>query len=808
MTGRRRSLATSLRAHRARAGQFEVLERRTLLATLSVGLNPSAVAEYAGPGASTGTVARVGTGVDLQQPMTVTLGSADTTVATVPASVVIPADATSATFPISPVNGSITNGPRTVTISASGPVASGFAVDTTFGYQGLVGPSGYPSAMAVGPDGKVVVVGSYYNGSNYDFGVQRFNPNGTPDTTFGSNGGVVTDLTGQNDQPDAVAVQSDGKIVVGGDWANASGVDDFALVRYNTNGTLDTTFGSGGKVLDVLGPGYYSGIRALAIQPDGKIVAAGEIGFNLAVVRYNSNGTPDPTFGNDGVATVALGQSGDQGFGVALQPDGKIVIVGQADGGNASAKIELARFTAVGALDPTFGNDGTVLTDLPGGYEGAFGVALQSDGKIVVAGQDSKDPNSPSDLDAVLIRYTAAGTPDPTFGSGGVVVADLGGPSDVYNGVAIAPDGSIIATGVGGAGKSAVVARYHSDGTLDATTYVTLTNGASETATGQAVAIQPGGRILVLGDWGGITTGGFVQAYQLGSTTLSGSAVLTVTATGDQPPVAFDDAYSTGGASSLSIPAPGVLANDTDPNNDSLTAVLVTQPAYGTVALNSNGSFTYTPGASFSGTDSFTYQANDGQLNSNVATVHITASALGSIRGTLWDDVNGDGVFGVGDRGLAGRTVFLDQNQNGLLDPGEASTTTAADGSYAFTGLAPGTYYVAEALPSGWSQTSSAGELAVTVGAATTTNFSFNDLASTTDQDIPPYDESGYTFNSNVDQPAKFFVAGSSDKTFYGGARRSARSGSPRRSASRATTGRRSRSIRWTCQRPGRASIR
>src|SRR5262249_9547165 len=158
----------------------------------------------------------------------------------------------------SPVANSITNGPRTVTISASGPVYSGFAADTTFGYQSQLGPSGYPSAMAVGPDGKVIVVGSHYNGSNYDFGVERYNANGTPDTSFGNNGSVVTDLTGQSDQPDAVAVQSDGKIVVGGDWVNASGVDDFALVRYNANGTLDTTFGSGGKVLDVLGPGYYS----------------------------------------------------------------------------------------------------------------------------------------------------------------------------------------------------------------------------------------------------------------------------------------------------------------------------------------------------------------------------------------------------------------------------------------------------------------------------------------------------------------------------------------------------------------------
>src|SRR5262249_14356741 len=236
----------------------------------------------------------------------------------------------------------------------------------------------------------------------------------------------------------------------GGDWVNANGVDDFALVRYNTNGTLDTAFGSGGKVLDVLGPGYYSEIRALAIQTDGKIVAGGDIGSNLAVVRYNPHGTPDPAFGNNGVATVAIGQSSDRGYGVALQADGKIVIVGQADGGNTTSEIELARFTAAGTLDTTFGNGGTVLTNLPGGYDGRFGVALQPDGKTTVAGQESAAPGSSSDFDAVPIRYTAAGAQDNTFGSGGVVVADLGGPADVYNGVAVESDGSIIAAGIGG----------------------------------------------------------------------------------------------------------------------------------------------------------------------------------------------------------------------------------------------------------------------------------------------------------------------------------------------------------------------
>src|SRR5262249_47186767 len=164
------------------------------------------------------------------------------------------------------------------------------------------------------------------------------------------------------------------------------------------------------------------------------------------------------------------------------------------------------------------------------------------------------------------------------------------------------------------------------------------------------------------------------------------------------------------------------------------------------------------------------YKANDGQLDSNVATVHITVSPpSGSIRGTVWDDFNGDGSRAAGDTGLAGRTVYLDQNQNGQFDAGEASTTTAADGTYAFTGLAPGTYYVAEVLPSGWRQTAPAGERTVVIGGTAQTVFDFNELASPNDQTIGPYKKAGFTFDTTVTQPTKFRVYGSSNTTGWAG---------------------------------------
>ena len=138
------------------------------------------------------------------------------------------------------------------------------------------------------------------------------------------------------------------------------------------------------------------------------------------------------------------------------------------------------------------------------------------------------------------------------------------------------------------------------------------------------------------------------------------------------------------------------------------------------------------------------------------------APATGSIGGTFWEDFNGDGIRGTNDTGLAGRTIFLDQNQNGQLDSGEASTTTAADGSYAFNGLATGTYYVAEgpahrlAAQTGYP---AAGERpTVVVGGVAPTIFDFNELASTADQTIGPYHKAGFTFDTDANQPTKFPV--------------------------------------------------
>ncbi len=172
------------------------------------------------------------------------------------------------------------------------------------------------------------------------------------------------------------------------------------------------------------------------------------------------------------------------------------------------------------------------------------------------------------------------------------------------------------------------------------------------------------------------------------------------------PPSAGDDTYSVAKDQTLTVAVPGVLANDTDTTGGTLTAHLVTPATHGTVTLNGDGSLAYTPAPGSSGTDGFTSQASDGTLSSAPATVTITVRpVVGSIRGVLWNDANGNGAVDGTESTLAGRTVYLDQDRDGVLDGGELSTTTAADGSYAFAGLPVGTYDVAEVLPRGWSQT-------------------------------------------------------------------------------------------------------
>jgi uncharacterized delta-60 repeat protein len=268
---------------------------------------------------------------------------------------------------------------------------------------------------------------------------------GDLDTTFGGDGRVVTGFAGSAGGS-AVAVQADGKVVVAG-TVFPGDVQKFALARYEPSGALDPTFGGDGRVVTGFAGGASAQGTAVAIQPDGKIVAAGFVrpegaAFNkFALARYTSSGALDPTFGGDGKVVTGFAD-GAFASGVAIQTDGKIVAAGSVLTPSVERKFALARYNPSGALDPTFGGDGRVLTGFTGGAF-ANGVAVQADGRIVAAGT-----TFPGDRVAfALARYEPSGALDPTFGGDGKVVTEFAGGASA-RGVAIQADGKIVAAGV------------------------------------------------------------------------------------------------------------------------------------------------------------------------------------------------------------------------------------------------------------------------------------------------------------------------------------------------------------------------
>ncbi|MGH9268318.1 MAG: FG-GAP-like repeat-containing protein, partial [Acidimicrobiales bacterium] len=237
----------------------------------------------------------------------------------------------------------------------------------------------------------------------------RYNPDGTLDTSFDTDGKATTAVGPGDDGAAAVAVQSDGKVVAVG--LSSNGVDqDFALARYADNGALDATFGTGGTVVTAVG-GDDDGANAVALQTDGKIVVAGfsfnGVDFDFAVVRYTSAGALDSGFGEDGAATTDISGDDDGAAGVVIQSDGRIVAAGDTNAG-PNIDFALARFNPDGSPDSTFGTNGKVTTDFNSDNDRAFAVALSGQ-KIVAAGDTDAGPNN----DFALARYDA-GPPAPT----------------------------------------------------------------------------------------------------------------------------------------------------------------------------------------------------------------------------------------------------------------------------------------------------------------------------------------------------------------------------------------------------------
>ena len=354
------------------------------------------------------------------------------------------------------------------------------SLDSTFGTNGLATVDFYSFYLwkvdvVLQSDGKILLGGAFAPlGQNPDMGIARLNPDGTLDATFGSGGKFTCDFNGWNDGITSLAIQPDGKIVAGGYGASLAGDFDFAAIRVNSNGTLDTSFGTAGKTL-VNFFGAEDRANGVALQQDGKIVlvgtawAQGSSDSDYAIVRFNSDGTLDAGFGSAGRTTINF-IAHDEGNAVAIQTDGKIVVGGAAGADSLiTSDFGIARLDTSGALDGSFGSGGKTTTDFFGALDHAYDILIQPDGKIVAAGDiNPNDLNVELYVDFGLARYDTSGVLDPTFGAGGKVSTDFGF-ADYGGGVAFTPDCKIVASGFSwelstGGTLDFAVARYNSSG--------------------------------------------------------------------------------------------------------------------------------------------------------------------------------------------------------------------------------------------------------------------------------------------------------------------------------------------------------
>ncbi|MDB5309626.1 MAG: hypothetical protein JWO38_3828 [Gemmataceae bacterium] len=406
-------------------------------------------------------------------------------------------------------------------------------LDPSFGTTGTVTTTfagvSQAAAVALQRDGNIVVAGTADATGVSDFALARYLPNGTPDLGF-DNTGQLTFGFGGTDVATAVAIQADGKIVEAG-YTNVGGAggnpNNFALTRVNADGSVDTTFnGNGIKTIDFGADDRATGV---VVQPDGKIVVVGFTslpgGADFAVARLNADGSLDTTFNTTGMEAINFGGI-DDANAVVLQPDGKIVVVGFTAPAGAPTpgvhtNIAVARLTTTGALDTSFNTTGTETVDL-GLDARANAVALQPDGKLVLAGTTGTG----SVTNFLIARLRSGGGLDTSFNTTGSELVGFGATTaGAATGVAVQPDGNIVAVGTanpgGAAGATGVVVRVLSTGGLDGSFNGTgeATYGTGTQATTGGVALTPDGRIVVAGgaQVGAAGTASFVTSRLIGT---------------------------------------------------------------------------------------------------------------------------------------------------------------------------------------------------------------------------------------------------------------------------------------------------
>ena len=377
------------------------------------------------------------------------------------------------------------------------------ALDPTFDGDGKVitdfegGAYDVGNGVAVQGDGKILVAGETQSAADDSFAIVRYKADGGLDPSFDGDGKVRTDFTSTSREwAEDGAVQPDGKFVAAGVVSLPATASDFALVRYNPDGTLDASFSEDGKVATDFSAISLDWAFAVTIQPDGRIVAAGSSRWgppgarraDVAVARYNGDGSPDSSFDGDGRVVTSISPGLDAfAMDLVIQPDGKLVVGGYGQDRLSGAQSTfLMRYTAAGSLDTSFDGDGVVLTT-----ETGYGLALQRDGKIVTAGSHGFG----------VARFNSNGSLDVGFGEAGHATAPFEGSAGA---VALQPDGKIVAGGSGAGGHNFAVARFQTSGNPDTTfgsggVAETVLGGPAGSDMAWDVAIAPGGKIVLAG---------------------------------------------------------------------------------------------------------------------------------------------------------------------------------------------------------------------------------------------------------------------------------------------------------------------
>ncbi|MFT4049358.1 MAG: delta-60 repeat domain-containing protein [Solirubrobacterales bacterium] len=434
-------------------------------------------------------------------------------------------------------------------MAAPAAAAPAGAPDPSFGAGGKVqtifSTTGDIAAdVAVQQDGKIVAVGTAVDGSSDMLAIARYNTDGSLDGSFGAAGKVVLNpgYVAAKNFATAVAIQPDGKIVVAG-YAKNGGDYDFLVTRLYANGVLDTDFGANGYRSYSFGLGGTNNDYAhdVAIQPDGQIVVAGSAGksggSNFAVLRLSAAGSPVTNFNGGSAVSFSIGSTYDSADSLALQPNGSIVLSGTTYA-SSDYDVALARLTSGGGFDPAFGG-GTGKRQIAVGSEddSASDLALQPDGKILTAGY----AKIAGTYRGTVLRFNTDGSNDVSFGSAGVAVPAPGSVLDQFNAVAVEPSGKIVAAGdwtSDGSSLSTVagplITRLNANGTTDTSFGTSGSTLGPVTAGGTSwnrIALEPDGRVAAAGEDGNSHGNGFGGAFTVGMFTADPAPVIPLSST-------------------------------------------------------------------------------------------------------------------------------------------------------------------------------------------------------------------------------------------------------------------------------------